>query len=171
MAAPDSVSSIFGVLTYEDVLKRLPLWFGEGIEGLEVNLSDPTTGKRIRVPGRGFLCDHIDIVDVQNSTRAIEAGDLEWMCPVCGLEYSNTSEILVDMLIVGVLKELEEDDEEETHKAINLFLDGDWKGVGHDRLPMTRKKRLRLSLAEARALVEHVDTLGEAPDVIDLDSD
>ena len=39
LMAEDLESSIFSSLSTVEVLKRLPVWFGEGVEGLEVNLS------------------------------------------------------------------------------------------------------------------------------------
>ena len=72
----------------------------------------------------------------------------------------------MDLLILDALKELNEDDEEETHRAINLYLDGHWTGVSENsesRLPMVRKKRLRLTLAEAKAAMQ-------AREPVDLDS-
>lgn len=34
-----SIHIMFRSLTHEDALKRLPFWFGDGIDALEVNLS------------------------------------------------------------------------------------------------------------------------------------
>ena len=137
----------------------------------------------MRIPGRGTLCDHIDVVDVSNSTRASERGEIEWMCPVCGQEYLHTDEVDVDELIKGILADLCEEDPDEKVRAVNLNIDGSWEHVSADpekRLPMQRKKRPRLTLAQATNiaglgnpgeidLVE--DSESEAGSVVDLDSD
>ena len=115
----------------------------------------------------------MDIVDVSNSTGAKDSGAIEWMCPVCGREYFHTDDIEVDMLLLSVLEELAEDDVEETHRAINLYLDGDWKGVSDDpkdRLPIVGKKRPRLTLGEAKAIFAAKEPV-DLEEVIDLDSD
>jgi hypothetical protein len=173
----------FPVLDQLDMFRKLPFLFGDGIESLEVNLTDSTTGKRIVVPGRGSKCDHVDLVDVVNSTRAREAGELEWMCPVCGIEYSETSEIEVDGLMAEILGELDREDPDGVIRAINLDLDGTWSRVSdnpEERLPIRRKKRDRITLDQARQIVggfpidlsEDESTppvAKKATDVIDLD--
>jgi hypothetical protein len=172
----------FNVLSEPDIVQKLPYWFGPDIDALEINLSDSTNGKRIQLPGRGRYCDHIDIVDVSNSTRATESGEIDWMCPVCGHEYSFTDDIMVDELLLNIIKELDDEDTEETVRAINLNIDGTWSHISQDpedRLPMLRKKRARISLDEAKAYVDvklpvdiedsSASDIEEA--VIDLDSD
>ena len=177
----------FPVFTETEIVQRLPYWFGADLDAVEVNLSDSTNGKRIRIPGRGRYCDHIDVVDVVNSTRASEAGEIEWMCPVCGYECMHTDDIIVDELLLNILTELNEEDSDEAIRSINLKLDGSWAHVSGDsseRLPMRRKKRSRLTLDEARAVfageaieptsVEVVDSSSSDDgqgQVIDLDSD
>ena len=186
MSSESSIEHPFTVFTESEIIKRLPYWFGEDLEAVEVNLSDSTNGKRIRVPGRGRYCDHIDVVDVVNSTRASEAGEIDWMCPVCGYECLHTDDIIVDELLLDVISELNEQDPEESIRSINLKLDGSWAHVSGDaseRLPMRRKKRTRLTLDEARAVfagepiepttVEVLDSSSSSDEgqVIDLDSD
>ena len=159
---------------------------------------DSTSGQRIRVPGRGSKCDHVDIVDVHNSTRATQSGEIEWMCPVCGMEYTNTDDIEIDGLLQGIIGDLETTDPGGEIRALNLHVDGTWTKVSDnaaDRLPMRRKKRPRLTLAQATAvagitagpvLLDEEDSDGERgsdestqrrtavpsnTQVIDLDSD
>jgi hypothetical protein len=177
-----------------ECLLRLPYLFGPDIDVVELNLSDSTSGSRIKVPGRGANCDHVDVVDVKNSTHAKEEGDLEWICPVCGGEYTHTSEIVVDGLILSILRELEAEDPEGKVRAVNLKIDGDWEHVSEnpdERVPMARKKRARLTLAQATAVMGLSSGTGEIvlsdseddkpsprskvttskPDIVDLDSD
>lgn len=144
---------------------------------------DTTNGKRIRLPGRGSRCDHIDIVDLWNSTRAFFCTAIDWMCPVCGREYHRTSDVEVDELILGILAELAAEDPEEKVRAVNLNLDGSWEHVSEDpdkRLPMQRKKRPRLTLAQATSIADKIDLVNDSPssgvsssgqEVVDLNSD
>ena len=172
---------------YECVL-RLPFLFGPDVDILELNLSDSTTGKRIKVPGRGASCDHIDVVDVCNSTHATTPGEIDWMCPVCGIEYKRTEDIEVDELLLSILSELDAEDPEENMRAINLKISGEWTHVSDDpaeRVPMMRKKRARLTLAQASAVAGITSSTAEVvlsdsedepkgkvqPFVVDLDSD
>jgi len=185
MSSESSVEHPFTVYTEAEIVERLPYWFGEDMDALEVNLSDSTNGKRIQVPGRGRYCDHIDVVDVVNSTRATTAGEIDWMCPVCGSECTQTEDIIVDELLLNIISELDEEDPTESVRSINLKIDGTWTHVSGDaaeRLPMRRKKRSRLTLDEARAVfsgepiektsVEVVDSSSsDEGHVIDLDSD
>lgn len=145
-----------------DCLLNLSFLFGPDIDVVELNLSDSTNGQRIKLPGRGSRCDHVDVVDVQNSTRASRRGDLDWICPVCGAVYSSTDEIIVDCLLLGILGELNAEDPDGNVRAINLRVDGSWEHVSSDvnnRIPMARKKRNRLTLAQATAVKGM--TLGE----------
>ena len=183
----ESSTHPFTVFPEPDIVQRLPYWFGDDLEALEVNLSDSTTGKRILLPGRGRYCDHIDVVDVLNSTGAKEPGEIDWMCPVCGLEYTDSQDIIVDDLLRGILSELDLEDPDGKVRAINLNVDGTWSHVSEnpeDRLPIRRKKRSRLTLDEAKAVVsgetaaspkaavELSDSSDDEPGpVIDLDSD
>ncbi len=186
MASESTNEYPFTIFSESEIIQRLPFWFGEDLDALEVNLSDSTNGKRIGIPGRGRYCDHIDIVDVMNSTRATESGEIDWMCPVCGLESLHTDDIIVDELLLNILSELTDEDPDETVRSINLKIDGTWSHVSDDassRLPMRRKKRSRLTLDEARAVfsgepieqstVEVVDSSSSDDNqpVIDLDSD
>lgn len=175
---------------FECVL-RLPDLFGPDIDVLELNLSDSTTGRRISTPGRGLKCDHIDVVDVSTSTRATSPGEIEWMCPVCGIEYRTTDEVEVDGLMLSIVKELDAEDPEGKVRAINLKISGEWEHVSDDpneRVPMVRKKRARLTLAQATAVAglgseeivlsdsdsenpPHRSIVSNAGDVVDLDSD
>jgi hypothetical protein len=139
---------------YESVLK-LPYLFGPDTDILEVNLSDSTNGNRIKVPGRGCRCDHIDVVDVCNSTHATNEGDIDWICPVCGNEYTQTNEIEVDGLILSIIAELDAEQTNDDTRAINLKITGEWTHVSDDptqRVPIVRKKRPRLTLAQATAV-------------------
>lgn len=184
MSSESSLSHPFTVFTEEEIVQRLPYWFGDELESIEVNFSDSTNGKRIQIPGRGRYCDHIDVVDVMNSTRAIQAGEIDWMCPVCGLECAHTDDIIVDELLSNILSELDHEDPAGITRSINLNIDGTWAHVSGDassRLPMRRKKRSRLTLDEARAVfsgepierstVEIVDSSSDGEQIIDLDSD
>lgn len=104
---------------------------------------------------------------MRNSTRASEAGEIEYMCPVCGLEYMSTEDIDVDELVIGILAELDAEDPEGVIRSINLNIDGSWTHVSDDpeqRVPMVRKKRPRLTLAQATAVA------GLGSGAVDLDS-
>jgi hypothetical protein len=184
MSSESSVEHPFTVFTEEEIVQRLPYWFGDDLEAIEVNFSDSTNGERIKTPGRGRYCDHIDVVDVMNSTRATEAGEIDWMCPVCGIECVQTDDIIVDELLLNILRELDHEDPSGTIRSINLNIDGTWTHVSGDassRLPMRRKKRSRLTLDEARAVftgepierttVEIVESSSDGEQIIDLDSD
>lgn len=154
----------FAISEEYDCLLQLSYLFGPDIDVLELNLSDSTNGQRIKLPGRGSHCDHVDVVDVQNSTRADHQGDIDWICPVCGIEYRNTNEIVVDGLLVGILKELDAEDPDGKVRAINLRVDGSWEHVSADsnnRVPMARKKRDRLTLAQATAVKDILRGEGE----------
>ena len=120
------------------------------------------------------------------------------MCPVCGMEYTNTDDIEIDGLLQGIIGDLETTDPGGEIRALNLHVDGTWTKVSDnaaDRLPMRRKKRPRLTLAQATAvagitagpvLLDEEDSDGERgsdestqrrtavpsnTQVIDLDSD
>jgi hypothetical protein len=150
-----------------DCLLNLSYLFGPDIDVVEINLSDSTNGKRIKLPGRGSRCDHVDVVDVQNSTHASRQGDMDWICPVCGVDYDNTDDIFVDGLLLGILGELNAEDPDGNVRAINLRVDGSWEHVSSDvnkRVPMARKKRNRLTLAQATAVKGM--TLGEGEIVL-----
>jgi hypothetical protein len=122
----------------------------------------------------------------------ISAEDLDWMCPVCGSEYMHTDDIEVDGLILNILDDLNKENPEGTVRSINLKSDGTWEHVNEDpsmRLPMRRKKRARLTLAQINAIagikydhapvdlessesdVEPQPVNKKASEVIDLDSD
>ena len=130
----------------------------------------------------------MDVVDICHSTRAQQEGEIDWMCPVCGLEYDQTAQIRVDGLVAQLLAELDAEDPEGIIRAVNLSKDGSWAHVSgnpEERLPMRRKKRARLTLDQARAVVGErtveIDSSGSedgssnndhSVDVIDLeDSD
>jgi hypothetical protein len=180
----------FRVLEEFECVLRLPDLFGPEVDVLELNLSDTTNGRRIAIPGRGSKCDHIDVVDVCTSTLATSPGSLEWMCPVCGMEYSSTEDIEVDGLMSSILRELDSEDPEGKVRAINLKISGEWEHVSDDpseRVPMIRKKRARLTLAQATAVaglsseIVLSDSDDESParskskvsqpEIVDLDSD
>jgi hypothetical protein len=188
-----STSHPFKVIEEYECVLKLPYLFGPDVDILELSLSDSTTGKRINIPGRGSQCDHIDVVDVCSSTHAESEGELDWMCPVCGLEYIHTADIEVDGLLLSILKELDAVDTDGNVRAINLNVNGEWTHVSDDpaeRVPMMRKKRARLTLAQASA-VAGISSTGEIvlseseddpaprqqskgkvdPVVVDLDSD
>ena len=102
------------------------------------------------------------------------------MCPVCGTEYLQTDEVEVDELILGIIGELAAEDPDEKIRAINLNIDGSWEHVSADpekRLPMQRKKRPRLTLAEATSIAGKAGEIDLEADeeqeasVVDLDSE
>ena len=104
----------------------------------------------------------------------------------------HTDEIEVDGLILNIVKELNQEDPEGHIRAINLRIDGTWSHVDVDpakRLPMRRKKRARLTLAQINAFAgidsenapvelessesdaDPLPTRARVSEVIDLDSD
>lgn len=137
----------FRTISTEEAAARIGFLLGDDVECCQVSLIDPTCGERIQCPGRGILCDHIDVVDVISSvdpSTSLQSDgitlDPEWMCPVCGREYDTIEGIEVDGFFLGILSEIPE-----SLNSIVVYADGRWTSPTkldlQDFQPHKRKER------------------------------
>lgn len=120
----------WSILSQEESINRIGFLLGESVTSSQLSLLDPATGKRMSQPGRGLLCDHIDAVDLDLCLSDLQEDgsfDPPWLCPVCGIEYSQAEELEVDGWLLEVLKQAPE-----YISDVIVYPDGEWeagKGV------------------------------------------
>ncbi len=114
----------FTLLSADECRLRLPFILGSGIEKVEISLSDSVTGGRIRFPGRGRRCDHIDVVDLVTSVGRVDPEELlddPWVCPVCGTFYTDLKSLEIDGLLMEAFSSAPE-----SCLSIMVNRDGSW---------------------------------------------
>jgi hypothetical protein len=152
---------LFRTVAIEEAVARVSFLLGANVDCCEVSLIDPTCGQRIVVPGRGILCDHIDVVDVHASVdpdSSLQSDqntlDPSWVCPVCGGEYDTKDGIEVDGFFESILSEIQP-----SENSVVVYADGRWTAPAKiadvpDFNPHKRKERILPDRSFENELVE-----------------
>lgn len=170
------MSDLFRKISSEEASARIGFLLGPDVDCCEVSLIDSTCGSRINCPGRGILCDHIDVVDVLTS---VDQTDLQsdgmtlnpaWMCPVCGKEYTNLDCIEIDGFFLNILSEIPV-----AQTSIIIFADGRYTSpvtqpISSTFQPHKRKERIFADLPEVDIIDCDSSPLSKKQNVISLSS-
>merc|ERR1712032_382334 len=112
----------------ESCLRTIKNVFGDGevvFDNMKVNLRDPLSFRRIKVPVKGKNCEHVQCFDAENYFQYQRtARNAKFKCFICHKELKRIDDIEIDIWFENILSNTKENTEVD---QIEYFDDGTWK--------------------------------------------
>eukprot|EP00906_Rhabdomonas_costata_P033088 RCo046571 len=101
---------------------------GTRVTQLSCSLRCPITGQRLKVPGRGASCEHVQCFDLvaflHHPSQRLGLGG--WLCPVCERQIP-TAELRHSPLLAEVLSSPLTQNGPSREGMVEVFPDGTWR--------------------------------------------